>query len=29
MIAPTWSEELELPEGFYSVSDIQDDINIS
>ena len=24
MIAPTWNDELELPDGSYSVSDIQD-----
>ena len=24
IIAPTWNDEFELPDGFYSVSDIQD-----
>ena len=24
IIAPTWNDELKLPDGFYSVSDIQD-----
>ena len=24
IIAPTWNNEFELPDGFYSVSDIQD-----
>ena len=24
MIAPTWNDEFELPDGFYSVSNIQD-----
>ena len=28
MIAPTWNDEFELPDGSYSVSDIQDDINV-
>ena len=29
VIAPTWNDELELPDGSYSVSDIQDCINVS
>ena len=24
IISPTWNDEFELPDGFYSVSDIQD-----
>ena len=28
VIAPTWNDEFELPDGSYSVSDIQDDINV-
>ena len=27
--APTWNEEFELPDGSYSVSDIQDTLNIT
>ena len=27
MKIPTWNDESELPDGFYSVSDIQDYIN--
>ena len=27
--APTWNKEFELPDGWYSVSDIQDILNIS
>ena len=26
IIAPTWNDEFELPDGYYFVSDIQDDI---
>ena len=29
VIVPTWNDELELPDGFYFVSDIQDCIDVS
>ena len=28
MIVPTWNDEFELPDGFYSISDIQDYIEL-